>query len=356
MRMRRGKTRTFGGTLAGSAISGRKVMSPIGRRRFLVGASALVVAPLASTQERRMLRVGAPVPERSSPLYALLTVPIPKRMAELGYEDHRDFSYETEFVPLDGAEAAYVEAYRKLAARKVDVFLAFGLETPLKAALAAVGRKPIVFVAVNWDPVAKGYVADLRRPGRNVTGLVFREVELTIKRFQLLKETVPGLKAATVFWDSPSADQWKEAQAAAAGLGLRIHGVKLSSPPYDFERAFATVPPEFRGALIPLGSPLFALPERKSLPDFALRKRVPAMYFTSSYVDVGGLVSYGPHYPEMFARAADYVDRIAKGAKPESLPIEQPTKFELVINLRNAKALGLAIPSSILLRADRVIE
>jgi putative ABC transport system substrate-binding protein len=171
-----------------------------------------------------------------------------------------------------------------------------------------------------------------------------------------MKETLPGLRAATVFWDDLSADQWKELQTAPAGLGLRIHGVKLDSPPYDFERAFAAVPAEFRGVVIPLGSPLFALPERRSLPDFALRHRVPAIYFTSAYVDVGGLMSYGPSYPAMFGRAADYVDRIAKGAKPEDLPIEQPTKFELVVNLRTAGALGLTIPGPILLRADRVIE
>jgi putative ABC transport system substrate-binding protein len=324
-------------------------------RKFLVAFSVLLAAPLASAQQPKVLRVGAVVPERSSPIYTMVTAPFLKRMGELGYVESRSFVFETETAP-GSTEAEYLRAYRELVGRKVDIFLAVGLEIALKSALAVVGTRPIVIVAVNWDPLAKGYVASLRRPGGNVTGVVFREVELTSKRFQLLREAVPDIKAATVFWDRLSADQWKEAQAAAIKAGLRIHGVEFDKPPYDFDRAFASVPPEFRGAVIPLGSPSFALPERRSLPDFALRHRVPAMYFMSAYVDVGGLASYGPNYPEMFARAADYVDRIVKGAKPEGLSIEQPTRFELVINLKTAKALGRTIPASMLLRADRVIE
>ena len=304
----------------------------------------------------RMLRVGTTVPDRSSDIYTLITAPFLKRMIELGYKERQNLAYEIEFVPLGSSEPAYLDAYRKLAARKVDVFVAPGTEATFRAALAAAGEKPVVLVAVNWDPVAKGYVQSLRRSGRNITGVVFREVELTSKRLQLLKEIAPSLKAATIFWDELSVDQWKEAQATAADVGLRIHGVKLDNAPYDFARAFAAVPAEFRGAVIPLGSPRVALPERRTLPDFALRERVPIIYFTSSYVDAGGLVSYGPNYPAMFARAADYADRIAKGAKPENLPIEQPTKFELVINLKTAKALGLRVPETLLSRADRVIE
>jgi putative tryptophan/tyrosine transport system substrate-binding protein len=327
-----------------------------GRRKFLVASSVLLAAPLASAQRPTVLRVGAVVFEQSSPIYTMITAPFLTRMAELGYVEGRGFIFETEPVVHGSTEAEYLRAYRELVRRKVDVFLAHGHEMALKSALAVVGTKPVVIVAVNWDPLAKGYVASLRRPGGNVTGVVFREVELTSKRFQLLREAVPDIKAATVFWDRLSADQWKEAQSAAIKAGLRIHGVEFDKPPYDFDRAFASVPPEFRGAVIPLGSPSFALPERRSLPDFALRHRVPAMYFMSAYVDVGGLASYGPNYPEMFARAADYVDRIVKGAKPEGLSIEQPTRFELVINLKTAKALGRTIPASMLLRADRVIE
>jgi putative ABC transport system substrate-binding protein len=331
-------------------------MSPLGRRKLLIVSAALLAAPLAAAQQPKMLRVGSFVPERSSPIYTMVTVPFLKRMAELGYHEGRNFTYETTFVPLRGTEEAYVQGYRQLVARKVDVLLAMGLETVLKSALTAAGSIPIVMVAVNWDPLAKGYVKNLRQPGRNVTGVVFREVELTAKRLELLKEILPELKSVTVFWDNLSADQWEEAQATAARLGLRIHGIRFDSPPYDFERGFAAVPREFRGGIVPLGSPAFSLPERNTLPGFALRQRVPSIYFMRDYVDVGGLASYGPNYPEMFARAADYVDRIAKGAKPQDLPIEQPTKFELLINLKTAKSLGVTIPRSILVRADQVIE
>lgn len=328
------------------------------RRQFLIATGALLAAPLAvRAQQSTMLRVGIPVPERTSPIYTMVTEPFLQRMAQLGYVEGRNFIFETEFVPMGRrTEPEYLRAYNELAKRKVDIFLAPGLEAGLKSALAAAGTKPIVMTAVNWDPLVKGYIASLGRPGRNVTGVVFREVELTAKRFQLLKEMLPHLKAAAVFWDSLSADQWKEAQAVAATLGLRIHGVRFDKPPYEFDRAFAAVPAEFRGAVISLGSPSFAFPERRSLPDAALRHRVPSLYVLGEYVAAGGLMSYGPNYPEMFARAADYVDRIAKGAKPQDLPIEQPTKFELVINLKAAKALGIAIPQSVLVRADRVIE
>jgi putative tryptophan/tyrosine transport system substrate-binding protein len=332
-------------------------MGRVGRRQFVIATGALLTAPLvAKAQQPKTIRVGTYVPDQSAPTYTMVTAPFLDRMAELGYEKGRNFIYETEPIPLNWSEADLLRAYRELAARKVDVFLAIGPELALKSALAAAGGKPIVIVAVNWDPLAKGYVASLRRSGRNITGVVFREVELTSKRFQLLKETVPGVKAVTIFWDALSADQWQEAQAAAARTGLVIHGVKFDKVPYDFERAFAAIPIEFRGAIVPLGSPFFASPERRSLPDFALRHRVPAIYFMSAYVEAGGLVSYGPNYPEMFARTADYVDRIARGAKPEDLPIEQPAKFELAVNLRTAKTLGIEIPQTILLRADQVIE
>jgi putative tryptophan/tyrosine transport system substrate-binding protein len=333
----------------------RRTKTPISRRRFLAATSALLTARFAGAQQPRV-RVGTYVPERSSPTYRMVTAPFLKRMAELGYEEGRNFIYETVIVPAGSTEAEFLRGYRELAAREVDVFLAIGPELALKAALAVAGAKPIVMIAVNWDPLAKGYVAGLRRPGRNVTGVVFREVELTTKRFQLLKEMLPGVDAVTVFWDKLSADQWQEAQAAAARVGVRVHGVKFESVPYDFERGFAAVPQQFRKGLIAMGSPHFARPERKSLPGFASRQRIPAIYFMSEYVDFGGLLSYGPHYPEMFARAADYVHQIAGGAKTEELPIEQPTRYELVINLKAAREIGVAVPPSILLRADRVIE
>jgi putative tryptophan/tyrosine transport system substrate-binding protein len=331
-------------------------MDQLERRRFLLAAGVLLAAPLAGAQQPKMLRVGTSVPDRPSPIYNMITLPFLQRMRELGYHEGRNFIFETEHVPLGSTDEDYLRAYRTLATRKVDLFLAFGLETALKSALAVAGTAPIVMIAINWDPFAKGYVTSLRRSGSNITGVVFREVELTSKRFQLLKETFPGLSAATVLWDRLSADQWKETQTAAASLGLRIHGIEFEKTPYDYDRAFAAIPSEFRRSVMMLGSPRFALPERRSLPDAALRHRLPTMYVLREYVEAGGLMSYGPNYSQMVARAADYVDRIAKGAKPEELPIEQPSTFELALNLKTAKALAITIPQAIFLRANRVIE
>lgn len=325
------------------------------RRQFVALVAGLAVAPWASAQPGKVLRVGSFVPERNSAIHTMLTEPLLRRMSELGYRAGRDFVFETEYVPLGSSDEAYAQAYRKLAERKVDILFAFGLEAALKGALAASSSTPIVMVAINWDPVAKGYVRSLRASGSNVTGVVFREVELTTKRFQLLKDTFPGLKAVAVLWDRLSEDQWHEVQVSAPKLDLRVHGVEFEKPPYDYDAAFASIPPEFRRAVVMLGSPRFALPERRNLPDAALRHRLPTMYVLREYVELGGLMSYGPNYPQMAARAADYMDRIAKGAKPGDMPIEQPGIFELVINARTAKVLALSIPQHILLRADSVI-
>ena len=314
--------------------------------------AALLTSSLAAVaQDAKMLRVGA-VSLRPRAV-AWISETFLKRMAELGYEQGRNFSFE--FVRAPNI-AGYGSAYRELVARKVDILLAGGGEFALKAAIAAARNLPIVMIAVDYDPLARGYVRSLSQPGGNVTGLFFQQIALTKKRLQLMQETLPDVKAATVFWDRISADQWKGAQTAADALGYPIQGVELGKRPYDFDHALAQVAPEHLGALMVLASPIFSLPLRRSLPDFARRHRIPAMYFTSSYVKAGGLISYGVSFKELFRRAADYVDKIAKGAKPADLPIEQPTKFELVVNLKTAKALGISIPPSILLRANEVIE
>lgn len=285
---------------------------------------------------------------------ANISVAFLERMRELGYEQGRNFVFEFIQVPN---RAAYGKAYRELVRRKVDILAAGGPEIALKAAVAAAaGTLPVLMIAVDYDPLARGYVASLARPGGNVTGVFFRQVALTRKRLQLLKEVIPRTNSITVFWDRNSADQWKAMQATAASLGYRVHSVEFRRQPYDLEGAFATVPADYRGALMVLASPLFSLPSRSSLPNFALRHRLPSVYWVSFYPEAGGLMSYGVSFTRLFRRAADIAHRIAQGAKPADLPIEQPTEYELVVNLRTAKALGVTIPASILLRADEVIE
>jgi putative tryptophan/tyrosine transport system substrate-binding protein len=321
---------------------------------LLGGAAAWPLAARAQQGEQaqqlpRALRVGVvSFQPRTAPLY----VAFEQRMTELGYEDGRNFFFDYVRIPnVDEYEAGYAE----LAARKIDIMIASGPEITLRAALKVAGTRPIVMVAVDYDPLARGYVTSLARPTGNVTGVFFQQIELTVKRLQLVRQAFPELQAATVFWDRISADQWQAAQGAAATLGLRLAGVEFREHPYDYERGLAQVPPDHRRLLIVLASPAFALP-RARLPDFALRRRMGSMFHIREYPEAGGLMSYGPRITDLYRRVADYVDRLARGAKPVDLPIEQPTKFELVINLKTAKALGLDLPDDLLALADEVIE
>ena len=163
------------------------------------------------------------------------------------------------------------------------------------------------------------------------------------------------MSGATMFWDQSSADQWQAAQNAAGLLGLRLSGIELREPPYDYERALGEAPPDHRGIVI-VATSVFFFRDRARIADFASRHRIPSMFVFREWVEAGGLMSYGPNVTALFGRVADFVDRIARGAKPADLPIEQPTKFELVLNLKTAKAIGIELPTGILLRADDVIE
>jgi putative ABC transport system substrate-binding protein len=211
-------------------------------------------------------------------------------------------------------------------------------------------------IAIDYDPpLAQGYIKSLGRPAGNVTGLFLQQIELARKRLQLLKDALPSVQMATMFWDLPSEDQWKATNSAAAAFGLRLAGVELREQPYDYERALALAPSDHRSVLIVPTSAVFYR-DRQRLAELTLRHQIASMFVLREWVDAGGLLSYGASFPVMFRRAAEYVDRIAKGAKAADLPIEQPTKFELVLNLKTAKAIGIAISPAILVRADDVIE
>jgi putative ABC transport system substrate-binding protein len=329
-------------------------MISVNRRGFLGAVAALGgagVARPARAQQPKRLRVGTAniIPkERSGTLPGF-----EEGMAQLGYEQGKNFDFEFLLVP---SAAEYERTYREIAARKVDVILAVGPEVALKSALAVAGPIPIVMIAVDYDPLARGYVPSLARPSGNVTGVFFRQIELTVKRLQLMKEALPEMKGVTVLWDRVSADQWHAAEGAAAAVGLQVSGVEMRVQPYDYERALPPARQDRGRGLMILASPVFGVPDRKRLPDFALRRQMPSMFVTRDYTDAGGLMSYGPNFREMGRRAAEYVDRIAKGARPADLPIEQPTKFELIVSLKTAKALGITIAPSILARADQVLE
>jgi len=210
-------------------------------------------------------------------------------------------------------------------------------------------------IAIDYDPIARGYIAGLARPGGNLTGLFFQQLELTGKRLELFKGALPQLTRVAVFWDAFSADQLPVAQSAARRLGVRLQPLELRQPPYDYASAFRTAAAARTEALFLLTSPVF-FRERARLLELASTYRLPASFGLREAVEAGGLMAYGASFDEMFRRAAYYVDRILKGTKPADLPVERPTKVELVINLQTAKALGLTIPPSVLARADEVIQ
>jgi putative ABC transport system substrate-binding protein len=246
----------------------------------------------------------------------------------------------------------------ELVALNIDVIVAPGTPQAL-AAKQATRTLPIVF-ATAADPVGSGLVTSLARPGGNVTGLSILAPALVSKRLELLTQALPGVSRVAVLWQPGGHDErtdndiLKEAGVAARVLGVRLQFVEVRGPA-DFDRAFSDMTRARAGALTVLTGIMF-LNERRRLVDLTAKNRLPAVYGGRDFVDAGGLLSYGPNLADLYRRAATYVDNILKGAKPGDLPVEQPTKFELVINLKTAKALGLTIPPALLQRADQVIE
>jgi putative ABC transport system substrate-binding protein len=243
----------------------------------------------------------------------------------------------------------------ELVALKVDLIVAAGTPASL-AVKKATTSVPLVMVAVG-DPVATGLVASLGRPGGNITGLTSIAETLEGKRLELLREVIPKLSHVAVFWN-PVNPVFKRAldelQAAAAVLRMKVLSLGVRTPE-ELDAAFAAIVRERPGALLVLADRLF-LHHRARIMDFAAKHRLPGVHAYRELVEAGGLMSFGPSYAGMHRRAAYFVDRILKGAKPADLPVEQPTKFELVINLKTAKLLGLTIPQSLLQRADQIIQ
>ena len=277
-------------------------------------------------------------------------------LRDLGYVDGR--SVVIEYRDAEGKYDRLPARAAELVALKVDVIVAADTPAAL-AAKQATRSLPIVFIGAG-DPVTIGLVTSLARPGGNVTGLSLLAPELVGKRLELLKQAVPGVGRVAALWqpgfvgERTEKDMLKEVEVAARALGVRLQFVEARGPA-DFDRAFADMTRARADALTVLGSAMFAN-ERRRVVDLAAKNRLPGVYGFREYVGAGGLMAYGPNVADLFQRAATYADKILKGAKPGDLPVEQPTKFELVLNLKTAKALGLTIPQSVLVRADQVIE
>ncbi len=331
-------------------------MDPVMERRTFMAmlTGGIVVSPLAAEAQQagKVYRVGF-LGNSSAALEANLVGPFREGLRELGYVEGRNIVIEYRWA--EGKYERFPALIAELAALNVDVIVTAGTPAAL-AVKRTTPSIPLVMAAVG-DPIGVGLVASLARPGGNVTGLSAIAPELEGKRLELLREVVPKLSHIAVLWnpDNPfHAGSVKETRAAAQVLGIKAQlvGVRISE---EFPAAFAAIVRERPGALLVLADRIF-LHNRARIVDFGAKHRLPGVYPYRELVEAGGLMSFGPSYPGMHRRAAHYVDKILKGSKPADLPVEQPATFELIINLKAAKALGLTIPQSLLLRADEVIQ
>jgi len=331
----------------------------IKRRAFISGAAAVLAAPLAAEgqQPAKIARIGylsyLGTNNRSASPH--LHEAFLQGLRDLGYVEGRNLVIE--YRRAEGKLERLPALAAELVALKVDVIMAVGTAEAL-AAKHATSTLPIVFAGTGGDPVTSGLVTSLARPGGNVTGLPVLAADLVGKCLEQLTQAVPGVSRVAVLWQSGAVptgkDILKETEVAGRALGVRLQFVEARGPE-DFDRAFSEITRDRAGALTVLSNSMF-FTERRRLVDLAAKSRLPTMYSVREFVDAGGLMAYGPNFADLYRRAAHFVDRILRGASPADLPIEQPTKFELVINLKTAKALGLTIPQSLLQRADQVIE
>jgi len=316
-------------------------------------ALSLILVPLAAeAQQARVHRMGF-ISSASSSAMAARDEAFKQGLRALGYVVGHNITIEYRWA--DGQNERLPGFAAELVNLKLDVIVTHG-GVATRAVQQASTTIPIVIAAAD-DPLAAGLVASLARPGGNITGLSLMTPDLTAKRLELLKEILPELTRVAVLWNSGnpvSEPELRKAEAAARSLGLQLQSLGMRDP-HEFASAFSSVKRERAGALFVLPDAMF-FGRRKEIVDLAASSRLPLVAHLREFADAGGLMTYGPNVADVHRRAATYVDKILKGAKPADLPIEQPTKFELVINLKTAKALGLTIPQTLLVRADQVIE
>jgi putative ABC transport system substrate-binding protein len=317
-------------------------------------ALALLAAPLAAEAQGvgRVYRIGV-LETTSRALNAANLDAFRGRLRELGYIEGQNLVLE--YRSADGQAQRFPDLAIELVHLNVDLIVTRGTPAAL-AAKSATQTLPIV-MASSGDPLATGIVASLAHPGGNVTGLGALATEVQGKQLELLKEMVPRIARIGILLNMSNPvlqPQWQEAERAAHSVGLQVQLLDVRTA-HDLERRFDAAIQQRAGALI-VGLDALTQANRGQIVEASARRRLPTMYPEREFVDLGGLMSYGVHYPDSYRRAAVYVDKIFKGAKPADLPVEQPTKFELVINLKTAKTLGLTIPQSVLARADEVIE
>jgi len=330
-------------------------MSQFSRRQFLIAAGALLAAPRAVQGQTptRVPRIGY-LGSSSPSLEPHYVEAFREKLRDLGYLEHKNIVIEYRWA--EGRDDRLPSLAAELVRLKPDVIVTTGTPGAL-AAKQATAAIPIVMASAG-DPVRSGLVASLARPGGNVTGFTIMGPELEAKRLGLLKQAVPKLSRLAVLWNpaNPATiPSYEQLQVAAEALHLKLQPMAEVRRVADFESAFSTIAGARPDALAVLVD-RFLLAHRTRIVEFAATRRLPGIYPYREYVDAGGLMSYAPSNIELFRGAASYVDKILKGAKPGDLPVQEPSKFELVINLKTAKALGITIPQSVLLRVDEAIE
>jgi len=291
----------------------------------------------------------------------------PQARANLGMaEYYREFSSQlekngfregqnivVEYLGIDDPRGPFVAA-AELVRAQPDLLVIAGPEVALQAVIGASGHIPIVMFAINFDPIERGYVSSLAQPAGKITGVISRPLELARKQLDLLRQAFPDRNRLAVLYDTLSTDQFTAAEQGAKSLNLQVQALKVD-PAYNFAVIFEAAAKGGAQFVLVQSSPAFTK-HMKEIGEVAVKHRLPTMFTFKHYVDHGGLMSYGVDFPILWRRTADYVARILKGSKPAELPIELPTKFEFVVNLKTAKALGVTIPNGILLAADEVIE
>jgi len=329
-------------------------MLGIRRREFIILLGGAAAWPLAARAQQRKLPTIGYLHQSTAALSSQETAAFLQRLRELGWIDSRTVAIESRYA--EGRSERLAQFAAEFVRLKVDVIVATSTP-PAAAAKRATAVIPIIGVALG-DPVSSGLVASLERPGGNVTGLSNQAPDFAGKKIELLREVIPTLRHLAVLVDFSNDDRLNssvtdEVRAAARTLGIEVVPMEI--------RRFADIAPAFEAlkgraeAIFVTGSPLI-ITNRAGFHTLAMGARLPAIYNARSYVEAGGLMSYGPNQPAMFRRAADYVDKILRGAKPTDIPVEQPTKFDLVINLTTAKVLGLTVPPTLLAIADEIIE
>jgi putative tryptophan/tyrosine transport system substrate-binding protein len=320
------------------------------RREFITLLGGAAVWPVsARAQQPKMLRVGfVGIQARDTPN----PVAFVKRMAELGYQEGRNFTFEYIQAPsIEGYDASY----RELLARRVDILLAAGNEPSLRAARAIAGALPIAFLAIDFDPLAAGYVASLARPGGNITGILVHQIELAAKRIELLREAMPRARRIGLAWDAASREQADAAAEAARMLGFEPRLIEVRGPSPDYAAAFRQMRDAPGEPVVIPASPIF-LRDRAAVAQILSEQRIPSISAFRENAEAGALMSYGIDLVGLFGDIANYVDRIARGTMPAEMPIAQSTRFYMTVNLKTATLLGLTLPVAFTARANEVFE